>query len=638
MAAAAAKPSPKNGAKATRGTTGDAGARRSIAGGATADDASMGAESPDLAALRDAERELFPPASPAPGAPWASEAPMPPPDEGTPTVVATGLPPSVPLPPATSDDVDLTWLGHLEMPDLPVRWDPRVVRYLQFFRDDPFGHATFANLYRRSGRYRDMMRRVLRRKSLPEDLAFVAMVESAFDPTAHSPAGALGLWQFMPETAKIYGLTQDHWLDQRMSATASTEAAATFLGDLHRRFGSWELALAGFNMGYVGLSSVVRRFNTNDFWSLARIEGTLPWETTLYVPRVIATAIVAHNPAAFGLSPVLDPPLETDEVEVAAAMPLALIAQAAGCPPRDIESLNPELRASRTPPAGDATASYAVKVPRGKGPVTAQTLARLRKDQPPLDHYVVRFGDTLDQIARERKTTPQKLVELNAVVPGETLRGGTLLLVPRIDTSAAAAATPASAPKTSVVVPSDVFVYPNRKRVFYRVLTGDTLKEIASALHTTADELRQWNDVDPSARLEDGMTLQAFVPDDADLSRIAVMPEEDVRVLAVGSDDFFSSLEHDKGFKRVVVRSKAGETIEAIGKRYGVTARTMERVNRRARADVLMAGDAVVVYVPNDAAGPVSAAITAVTASNAIPPIGVPNGPLPAPPLPELLP
>jgi hypothetical protein len=106
----------------------------------------------------------------------------------------------------------------------------------------------------------------------------------------------------MPETAKIYGLTIDRWLDQRLSAPVETEAAADFLADLHRRFGSWDLALAAYNMGYGGLSSVVRRYNTNDFWSLARTEGTLPWETTLYVPKILASAVVAHNLGAFGFS------------------------------------------------------------------------------------------------------------------------------------------------------------------------------------------------------------------------------------------------------------------------------------------------------------------------------------------------
>jgi membrane-bound lytic murein transglycosylase D len=647
---------------------GDASARRAIAGGMTAEDASMGAESADLAALREAERELFPPSSAATPATWPDDVAIALPDDGAPTVLATGLPPSAEAasalagtaPPGNgAPAADLTWLDHLELPDLPVRWDPRVVRYLQFFRDDPAGRATYGNLYRRSGRYRDMIRRVLRKKSLPEDLAFVAMVESGFDPTSHSPAGAAGLWQFMPETGKIYGLTVDRWLDQRMSVTAATEAAAAFLGDLHRRFGSWELALAGFNMGYVGLSSVVRRFDTNDFWALSRIEGAVPWETSLYVPRVIAVAIVAHNPAVFGLTAAPDPSVETDDVEVSAGVPLALVAQASGCPLKDVEGLNPELRASRTPPPGDGPATYAVKVPAGKGSLAAQNLARIRRDQPPLDRYTVRFGETLDQIAQAHKTTSQKLAELNAMSPGEILRGGTVILVPHVASAsdpAPAAQAGAGVPKTSVVVPTDVFVYPNRKRVFYRVIAGDTLREIAGALHVSPDEIRQWNDLDPSARLQDGMTLQAFVPADADRSHIALLGEDEVRVLAVGSDEFFAALEHDKGFKRVVVRAKANDTLEAVGKRFGVTARTMERVNRRNRNDALHAGDPVVVYVPaaapNMANMPVSGANGGgrgngtdgtggtATADNGASPLdpGTPNGPLPSPPLPELLP
>src|SRR5258708_27445875 len=98
----------------------------------------------------------------------------------------------------------MSWLDKLDEPDLPVRWDPRVVRYIEFFKDDPRGRATFSNFYRRSGRYRDLIRRTLRRKNVPEDIAWVALVESGFDPTIKSAAGAVGLWQFMPETGKMY--------------------------------------------------------------------------------------------------------------------------------------------------------------------------------------------------------------------------------------------------------------------------------------------------------------------------------------------------------------------------------------------------------------------------------------------------
>src|SRR5580692_10285646 len=145
----------------------------------------------------------------------------------------------------------------------------------------------------------------------------------------------------MPETARIYGLAVDRWLDQRLSPTLATDSAVDFLGDLHRRFGSWELAIAGYNMGYAGLASVVRRYNSNDFWSLAHTEGTLPWETTLYVPKILAAAVIAHNLAAFGFGDLLvEPAVESDEIEVAPATPIPLIAQAAGCSPRDIEALN----------------------------------------------------------------------------------------------------------------------------------------------------------------------------------------------------------------------------------------------------------------------------------------------------------
>ena len=331
------------------------------------------------------------------------------------------------------------------MPDLPVRWDERVVRYLQYFRDDPRGHATFANLYRHSGRWRDMMRRALRRKGLPEDLIWVSMIESGFDQTAHSLVGAQGLWQLMPETAKIYGLAIDRWLDQRLSATVATDAAADLLGDLHRRFGSWELALGGFNMGYGGLVSIVKRYNTNDFWALERTEGALPWETSLYVPKVFAAAVVAHNLATFGFADVVvDPPIETDQVNVAPGTSLATVAVAAQCTTKDIESLNPELRASRTPPAGDADAAsvIAVSVPHGKGAAAVAgpcfACAGISRRSTATSCASARRSSRSRQA---HKTTTQKVVELNAIAPGEAVRGGTSLLVPHIES-----ARPAGAP------------------------------------------------------------------------------------------------------------------------------------------------------------------------------------------------
>jgi membrane-bound lytic murein transglycosylase D len=301
-----------------------------------------------------------------------------------------------------------------------------------------------------------------------------------------------------------------------------------------------------------------------------------------------------------------------------------------------VQALNPELRAGRTPPAGEGDVAYAVKVPRGKGSTVTQALAKMRGELPPLERYVVRFGETLEQVALAHKTTVQKLVDYNAIAPGEAIRGGTTLLVPRVDAAAMAGNTvPSTSPagKQSVVVPPDLFVYPDRKRVFYRVLAGDTLREIAAALRVPADDLDRWNDLDPSARLAEGMTLQAFVAADADLSRVVVLAESEVRVLPVGSEEFFAALEHDKGMRRVVVKVRSGDTLESIGKRFDVPVRTMERINRRGRNEALKDGETIVVYVPNGSANGGTLASNVPQAS-----IATPNGPLPPPPLPALLP
>lgn len=640
----------KNGASATKKESGssstkssraqDTNVRRQVAGGPTLDDTSVGADTPELRALHAAERELFPPASPALGSSWPSELPFPvAATEDRPRVHASGLSPVPPAsaPPSSEGGKDMSWLGKLDLPDLPIRWDARVVKYLEFFKDDPRGRSTLTTWLRRSGRYRDSIRKVFRKKGLPEDLTWLAMIESGFEPIARSPVGAMGIWQFMPETGKIYGLSQDRWSDQRLSFAASTEAAADFLADLHRRFGSWDLAMAGYNMGYGGVLSAVRRYNTNDYWALAKLEGSFPWETTLYVPKILAAAIVSRNLAVFGYQDVVvDPPLEGEDVPVGPGIALATVAQACGVTTKEVELLNPELRASRTPPSQE---DWPVKVPAGKAGGCTQSLAKAKREQPVMERYVVKFGETIEQIAQSRRVSVAKLVELNGITPGEVVRGGSVLLVPK---DAAVADKPQIDPKKAgdkpvVVVPQDVFVYPDRRRVFYRVQVGDTVRDVCAMFKITPDELRRWNDVDPSARLVEGMTMQVFAPADADLSRVVVLTDDDVRTVVVGTDDFFHHWD-EKGRRRVVVTVKAGDTLESIGKKHGVSTNLMERINRRGRSETLVEGERVVVWAPGNgaAASPNAEAELVRPASSTLQPS--PTPPLGAPPSPELLP
>jgi membrane-bound lytic murein transglycosylase D len=289
-----------------------------------------------------------------------------------------------------------------------------------------------------------------------------------------------------------------------------------------------------------------------------------------------------------------------------------------------------------------------VKVPTGRAALVAVALAKQHKDQPLPERYVVRFGESLEQIAATHGTTLAKLVDLNAIAAGEVVRGGTVLLVPTPSSSspstpsnvnptlAAMAASSGAAvskdDKQSVaVVPSDIFVYPDRRRVFYRVLVGDTIREIADTFHVTIDEVRRWNDLDPAARLQEGMTIQLFVPTDADLKSTVVLGENDVRVLPVGSDEFFAYWESLKGRKRITVTASAGDTLTALGNRYGMTPGMMERINHRNRGEKLTAGDAVVVYVAEARVGGAGSPVIDPTAPQ-------PNGPLPDAPAPDALP
>ena len=201
------------------------------------------------------------------------------------------------------------------------------------------------------------------------------MVESGFDTGARSRVGAGGIWQFMPGAARAYGLEVSYWVDARRDPERAVDAAARYLKDLYVRFGSWYLVFAAYNAGYGAVLRSITTYNTNDFWELGRHESGLPWESTLYVPKILAAAIVGHNLAAFGLADVTpDAPFDYEEVDVPAGTSLATVARAAGTKPEVLEALNPDLVRTRTPPDRGAAK---VRLPPG----TASALRRqLRQD------------------------------------------------------------------------------------------------------------------------------------------------------------------------------------------------------------------------------------------------------------------
>lgn len=553
-----------------------------------AEDLVPGEESPELRALRLAELEIF--AGEQPAIVLGSLAS---PTGVVPQALTSDGPELADLVGASGSARDLSWLRGLTLPDIPVRWDDRVVRYLEFFRDDPRGRALIRGWMARVERYGPMIRQALRSQGMPEDLLYVAMIESGFDPRARSDAGAVGMWQFVARTGEEYGLTQDHWVDLRMDPERSTVAGARYLEQLHGRFGTWELAFAAYNMGYGGLLRAIRKYDTNDYWALSHLEAALPFETTLYVAKVTACAIVGRNLERFGLGDLAhDPSLAWQTVEVPGGSQISLVARAAGTTVEQIRTLNPSLRRDRVPPGHDA---YAIRIPATAADTFAARWDRVRPRHPAHQPYVVRFGETFAQVAHRFATTERALRELNELDTSDEVHAGFALMVPAV--------TPhddALPHDTVVAVPDAAFAYADRRRVFYRPSRSDRLSDIARFFAVTVEELRTWNNLDPSASLQDGMFLQLFVPASVDLSRAVVVTPDEVRVLVVGSEEFYEYQVLQEGRVRLRYRVQEGDTLSEIGERFGISVGSLCRINIVPRDAVLRVGQEIVVYTTPD--------------------------------------
>jgi membrane-bound lytic murein transglycosylase D len=534
-----------------------------------------GEESPALEALRRAEWEMF--------RSGAALVEVPPIGVGVPSAASSVLPPRPEVPTTAAP-----WLEGLSLPDLPIRFHDQVVRYLQYFREDPRGRSLMQAWLRRSNRYGAMIERTLESEGLPKDLRCVAMAESGFDPLVRSNRGALGLWQFVPRTGSEYGLRQDRWIDERMDPVASTRAAARMLSDLQRRFGRWELALAAYNMGYGALLRAIRKYNTNDYWTLAELEAGLPFETTIYVSKILACSVVMRNADAFGFGELThDEPHDVRDFEVPGGTTLAQIARAAEVDREELVALNPHLKRGRVPPGAD----YVVHVPAAKADVFATRWTRQRPTDPQPVAYPMRFGESLEDVAYRFQTTERELVALNAIDDDETLGVGTVLLVPAV----APRERPTSEPPV-VVVPDAPSPARDRVRVFYRVVPRDRIDEIARFFRVGVDEIRRWNRVDPTAALHAGLVLQLHVPRSVDLSRAVVWRDDQVRLVTLGSERFFDEHERAQGRLRFRYRVIEGDTVASIARRFGLSDGSLARINRFGRRADLQVGQEVVVY------------------------------------------
>jgi membrane-bound lytic murein transglycosylase D len=601
--------------------------RRSIAGSATIDDFDDASDDPELLELSRAERQLFPEAF---GARRIDHDELPTPlASSAPSVSASGLPLGAPTQSWQRAPVREPWPQGLSLPNIPVQLEQRTLDFVKFYRDSERGRQLAESWARKAGRYVPAIQAELARAGLPTDLVWMSLIESGHNPTIRSHAGAAGLWQFMPETARCYGLTVDRWVDERLDPLRSTQAAAIYLSDLKSRFGTWELAMAAYNMGPYGLTRSVRRYNTNDFWRLSRLEAALPWETALYVPKILAIAIVMKNRRTFGLGDVpMDPAINFDTIYVPGGVPLANIATELGMPEAALAAMNPHFLSTLTPPASrdESVHLWPVHVPGGAAATLSERPRNWQEQAIVRGTYRLRLGDTLQNVAERLRGTPEELAELNQIDDGERLAPGSVLLVPATFGVAATEGErlpPREDIESVVVLPPSRFSYSDRERVFYRVLPGDTIEAVAAAFRVRPEELVLWNGLDEQARLQSEMVLSVFVPRAAELRGVRFARERNAgKRLEAGSPSFLSHFEGEQGRQRLTLSAREGDTLAAIGRRYGMSGGSMERINHRARNERLKEGTPVVVYAKQ---GPALSAQVLSRAPDPLPPIDPPH-------------
>ena len=310
--------------------------------------------------------------------------------------------------------------------ELPLDMNEKVDRWIRYFQTEI--HERFSTYLARLGTYGPMITERLRAAGLPEDLLYLALIESGMNPRAYSRARASGIWQFIRGTGRLYGLRVDYWVDERRDPFKATDAAIAHLSDLYDEFGSWYLAAAAYNAGAGRVRRAIARTGRDDYWALTN-GRSLRRETRSYVPKMIAAALISKDPERYGFHHVApEPPWEFDVVEVPDATSMDVLAEAAEVDEAVIRDLNPEYLRHVTPPDRQVT----VRVPVGKADVFRTNYASIPPDKRVtwLIHVVTR-GQTLGQIARRYGTSVTAIRAANGNVNPRRLQIGQRLVVPR---------------------------------------------------------------------------------------------------------------------------------------------------------------------------------------------------------------
>ncbi len=368
--------------------------------------------------------------------------------------------------------------------DLPLVVNDYVATFINFFANTKKGHNTLLHSFERGGRYKAMIQRVMAEEGVPQDLIYLAVAESGFNPRAlnrRSKAG--GMWQFMPHGN--YGLVRNAYVDERFDPEKSTRAYARYMKFIYDQLGDWYLSMAGYDWGAGNVQRAVQKTGYADFWELYK-RNNLPVETRNYVPEILAAIIIANHPTQYGFDDVtLDPPVLTDTVTINYPVDLRLVSDLVSAPVDELMALNPSLLRLVTPP----DASFDLHLPGGMATVFEQRIAAIPEAKRNAWRYHrVAAEDSLASVAREFHVTVDALAAANQLGSADSIAGVEALVVP--------------------VAPS---APPAARTQLYTVRKGETLVTISDRFGVSLNQLRRWNNIS-GIRVQAGRRLHVADP------------------------------------------------------------------------------------------------------------------------------
>ncbi|MBI1799692.1 MAG: LysM peptidoglycan-binding domain-containing protein [Candidatus Eisenbacteria bacterium] len=479
---------------------------------------------------------------------------------------------------AAGNDADEKVLSAPAAEEIQPQLNADVYRWIDFFTGA--GRSTFERWLKRSGRYMELFRDVLHQEGLPPDLVHLVFVESGFNLNARSVSAAVGPWQLLGGTARMFGLNVNRWVDERKDPEKSSVAAARYLKHLYSVFGDWPLALASYNAGEGTVLRAIQNQGTTNYWDLK-----LPRQTEDYVPQFMAILAITHDPSKYGFDSVpLDDPMEFDQIALHGAVDLHAIARLAGCSYEELRELNPAvLRGQATAPGGVTT----LRVPSGKGAALMQKLgggAPLPAASITLEHRV-KSGETLLGIAAEYGVSARRLALANGIGRRHPLRHGMVLTVPSSLSSPSPRIVDSSDPRasTAYVPPRDIRSLVSISgrstadgRSKWTVRHGQTLAMIADSNHVSVDDLMSWNHL-KGTMLGSGDRLKIR---SEDTTSVALSPADSAQVAGLRLPARrHHGHGHAPGAAHHSVTVRAGDTLSSIANRHGVTVSQLMRVN-----------------------------------------------------------